>query len=30
VFIDGPTGYTYVWTVEKGWSFVGRVAKREP
>ena len=30
VFIDGPTGYAYVWTVEKGWSFVGRVAKRKP
>ncbi len=23
VFIDGPTGYTFVWTGESGWKFVG-------
>ena len=23
VFIDGPTGYTFVWTAEGGWKFVG-------
>ena len=26
VFIDGPTGFTYVWMRDKGWKFVGRVA----
>lgn len=28
VFIDGPTGYTYVWVLDKGWKFVGRVAEQ--
>jgi hypothetical protein len=28
VFIDGPTGYTYFWTPEIGWKFVGRVTDR--
>ena len=23
VFIDGPTGYTFAWTAEEGWKFVG-------
>jgi hypothetical protein len=23
VFIDGPTGYTFVWTDTSGWKFVG-------
>ena len=23
VFIDGPTGYTFVYTAENGWKFVG-------
>jgi hypothetical protein len=23
VFIDGPTGYTFVWTDASGWKFVG-------
>jgi hypothetical protein len=26
VFIDGPTGYTYVWIRDQGWKFVGRIA----
>lgn len=26
VFIDGPTGFTYVWMRDAGWKFVGRVA----
>jgi hypothetical protein len=26
VFIDGPTGYTFTWTGEGGWKFVGRVS----
>ena len=25
VFIDGPTGYTYTWSSEKGWTFVGHL-----
>jgi hypothetical protein len=25
VFIDGPTGYTYVWIRDEGWKFVGRI-----
>ncbi|WP_146166172.1 hypothetical protein [Trinickia symbiotica] len=28
VFIDGPTGYTYVWNRDKGWTFVGRISNR--
>jgi hypothetical protein len=29
VFIDGPTGFTYVWMRDAGWKFVGRVADRK-
>ena len=29
VFIDGPTGFTYVWICDTGWKFVGRVADRK-
>ena len=25
VFIDGPTGYTFVWTPDGGWKFVGEM-----
>ena len=25
VFIDGPTGYTFVWVPERRWQFVGRI-----
>jgi hypothetical protein len=28
VFVDGPTGFTYVWMRDEGWKFVGRVANR--
>ena len=28
VFIDGPTGYTFVWA-EGGWKFVGNIATAE-
>jgi len=28
VFIDGPTGFTYVWSQGRGWKFVGRLAER--
>jgi hypothetical protein len=26
VFIDGPTGFTYVWMREQGWKYVGRLS----
>jgi hypothetical protein len=26
VFIDGPTGFTYVWLRDQGWKFVGRLS----
>jgi hypothetical protein len=25
VFIDGPSGYAFAWTVEAGWEFIGHV-----
>ncbi len=25
VFIDGPTGYTFAWTPDAGWKFVGHI-----
>ena len=28
VFIDGPTGFTYFWSKERGWKFVGRLTQR--
>lgn len=28
VFIDGPTGFTYVWSRDAGWKFVGQVNGR--
>jgi len=28
VFIDGPSGFTFVWTPEGTWKFVGRIAAR--
>ena len=28
VFIDGPSGFTYVWDRDDGWKFVGRIADR--
>ncbi|ACC75662.1 hypothetical protein PPMP20_16440 [Paraburkholderia phymatum] len=30
VFIDGPTGFTYFWSREHGWKFVGRLSDRLP
>ena len=29
VFIDGPTGYTYVWIRDQGWKFVGHLSDRK-
>ncbi|SAK59215.1 hypothetical protein AWB77_01949 [Caballeronia fortuita] len=28
VFIDGPTGFTYVWMRDQGWKYVGKLAGR--
>lgn len=28
VFIDGPSGYTYVWMADSGWQFIGHIADR--
>lgn len=28
VFVDGPTGFTFVYLLDEGWKFVGRVAGR--
>lgn len=28
VFVDGPTGYTYLWMQDQGWKFAGRVIDR--
>jgi hypothetical protein len=28
VFIDGPSGFTYVWTQDGGWKFVGTLSDR--
>lgn len=30
VFIDGPTGFTYVWIRDVGWKFIGRIAGARP
>jgi hypothetical protein len=29
VFIDGPSGYTYVWLRDEGWKFVGRITDQK-
>jgi hypothetical protein len=28
VFVDGPTGFTFMYVLDEGWKFVGRVADR--
>ena len=30
VFIDGPTGFTFVWDRDGGWKFVGKIADKSP
>jgi hypothetical protein len=30
VFIDGPTGYTFVWIRDKGWKLVGQMTAEVP
>ena len=30
VFIDGPSGFTFVWDREGGWKFVGKIADKSP
>ena len=29
VFVDGPTGYVFVYVIDEGWRFVGSVADRK-
>jgi hypothetical protein len=28
VFIDGPSGFTFVWDREGGWKFVGKIVDK--
>jgi len=28
VFIEGPSGFTFVWYRESGWKFVGKVSDK--
>lgn len=28
VFVDGPTGFTFIYVLDEGWKFVGRVVER--
>ena len=28
VFVDGPTGFTFMYVLDEGWKFVGRIAER--
>ena len=30
VFIDGPSGFTFVWDREGRWKFVGKIANESP
>ena len=30
VFVDGPTGFTFMYVLDEGWKFVGRVADHAP
>jgi hypothetical protein len=30
VFIDGPSGFTFVWNREGGWKFVGTITDKRP
>jgi hypothetical protein len=30
VFIDGPSGFTFVWDREGGWKYVGMIANQSP
>jgi hypothetical protein len=30
VFVDGPTGFTYIYLFDQGWKFVGRIADGQP
>lgn len=29
VFVDGPTGFTYIYLFDQGWKFVGRIADEQ-
>ena len=28
VFVDGPTGFAFMYVLDEGWKFVGRIAER--
>jgi len=28
VFVDGPTGYTFIYALDEGWKLIGRLADR--
>jgi hypothetical protein len=30
VFIDGPSGFTFVWNRDGGWKFVGKITDKRP
>ena len=30
VFIDGPSGFTFVWDRNDGWKFVGKITNKRP
>lgn len=30
VFIDGPSGFTFVWDRDGGWKFVGKIVDKSP
>jgi hypothetical protein len=30
MFVDGPTGFTFIYVLDEGWKFVGRVVDRAP
>lgn len=30
VFVDGPSGFTFIYVLDDGWKFVGRIVERAP
>jgi len=29
VFVDGPTGFTFIYVLDDGWKFVGRIVEQD-